>query len=104
MSAPRKVNGFKYQPSVEEESEITERVEEFNHVIEGLKLVRCITPGKAPLEEEPDRNEYILEMINRRVRSLQTKPEKKMSEMVPDRKSTRLNSSHYGLSRMPSSA
>ena len=82
MSAPQKVNGFKYQPSVEEESEITERVEEFNRVIEGLKLVRHITPGKAPLEEEPNQNDYILELINHKVRSLQTKPEKKASEMV----------------------
>ena len=83
ISAPRKVNGFKYQPSVEEELEITERVEEFNRVIEGLKLVRRITPGKVPLEEEPDHNDYILELINHKVWSLQAKPEKKASEMVP---------------------
>ena len=54
MSAPRKVNGFKYQPSVEEESEIAERSAKFDEIIEGLKLVRRLTPGKAPLEEEPD--------------------------------------------------
>ena len=83
MNAPQKVNEFKYQPSVEEESEIAERVEEFNRVIEGLKLVRRITPGKVPLEEEPDHDNHILELINRRIRSLQTKLKKKASEMVP---------------------
>ena len=83
MSAPRKVNGFKYQPSVEEESEIAERVEEFNKVIEAMKLVRRITPDKVPLEIEREDNNYILGLINCKVRSLQIKPEKKVSEMVP---------------------
>ena len=83
MSAPRKVNGFKYQSSVEEESENAERLEEFNYITDTLKTIRRMTPDKTPLEEESYDSEYVLELINRKVRSLQAKPEKKMSEMVP---------------------
>ena len=83
MSAPQKVNGFKYQPSFEEESENTERLEEFNYITDALKTIRHLTPDKTPLEEESYDNEYILELINHKVWSLQTKLEKKASEMVP---------------------
>ena len=38
---------------------------------------------KTPLDEEPYDNDYILELINWKVRSLQVKPEKKVSKMVP---------------------
>ena len=83
MRAPQKVKRFGYQPSFEEESEDAEHLEEFNYITDALKTIRRLTPDKTSLEEESYDNEYILELINRKVRSLQTKPEKKASEMVP---------------------
>ena len=83
MCAPQKVKRFGYQPSFEEESEDAERLEEFNYITDALKTIRRLTPDKTPLEEESYDNDYILELINCKVRSLQTKPEKKVSEMVP---------------------
>ena len=46
-----------------------------------MKLIRCITPDKVPLEEESHDNNYILKLINLKVRSLQAKLEKKASEI-----------------------
>ena len=83
MNAPRKVNGFRYQPSFEEESENAERLEEFNYITDALKTIRRMDVEKTLLEEEVYDNDYILELVNRKVWSLQTKPEKKASEMVP---------------------
>ena len=83
MRAPQKVKRFGYQPLFEEESEDAECLEEFNYITDALKTIRRLTPDKTPLEEESYNNEYILELINHKVRSLQTKPEKKASEMVP---------------------
>ena len=82
-SAPRKVNGFGYQPSFKEESENAERLEEFNYITDALKTIRCMDVEKTLLEEETYDNDYILKLVNHKVRSLQTKPEKKASEMVP---------------------
>ena len=82
MSAPWKVNGFGYQPSFEEESEDAERLEEFNYITEALKTIRRLTPDKTPLEEENYDNDYVLDLINHKVWSLQAKLEKKASEMV----------------------
>ena len=80
---PRKVNGFKYQPSFEEELENAERLEEFNYITDALKTIRHMNIDKVPLKEENYDNDYILKLINHKVRSLQIKPEKKVSEMVP---------------------
>ena len=83
MRAPQKVEGFKYQPSFEEESENAERLEEFHYITDALQTIRRMNIDKTPLDEESYDNDYVLELINRKVRSLQVKPEKKPSEMVP---------------------
>ena len=83
MRAPRKAEGFKYQPSFEEESENAERLEEFRYITDALQTIRRMNIDKTPLDEESYDNDYVLELINRKVRSLQVKLEKKLSEMVP---------------------
>ena len=83
MHAPQKAEGFKYQPSIEEESENAEHLEEFNYITDALKTIRHMNVDKTPLDEEHYNDEYVLELINHKVWSLQVKPEKKPLEMVP---------------------
>ena len=62
-------------------------------------VVASNAPGKSVTEQTQD----VLKTIDGHLAKAGTDKSKLLSATI-DRKSTRLNSSHYGLSRMPSSA